>query len=403
MRKVLFALPLVAATAAALAAGVPATSGTGWSEEEIALARSLSLEALPPVPDDPSNRVADDPRAVALGRALFFDARFSSTGDVACVTCHLPERQFQDDRPLGRGVGQTGRRTMPIAGTAHSPFLFWDGRKDSLWAQALGPLESPVEHGGDRTQYARLITEHYRKDYEAVFGSLPDFAALPANAGPNAAPKAAAAWTTMEDEDRNTVNVVFANIGKAIAAFERTIAPSETRFDTWVASAEFPAPGLLSEEEVAGLRLFIGKGQCITCHNGPLLTDNHFHNTGVPAVLGLPQDKGRESGARLVREDIFNCLGPYSDAEPDQCSELRFMAPEDHSMRRAFKTPSLRGAASRRPYMHAGQIQNLTQVIAHYVAAPKAPAGHSELRPLDMDEQDRRNLEAFLLSLDEVR
>lgn len=77
---------------------------------------------------------------------------------------------------------------------------------------------------------------------------------------------------------------------------------------------------------MAGLRLFIGKDQCINCHNGPLLTDNRFHNTGVPAVLGLPQAKGREAGARLVREDIFNCLGPYSDAEPDQCSELRFMA-----------------------------------------------------------------------------
>ncbi|ODR88502.1 cytochrome-c peroxidase [Sinorhizobium alkalisoli] len=403
MRKVLLALPLLAMGAAALAAGAPATFGSGWSEDDLALVRSLSIQALPPVPADPSNRVADDPRAAEFGRALFFDKRFSSTGDIACASCHLPDRQFQDDRPLGQGVGRTGRRTMPIAGMAHSPFLFWDGRKDSLWAQALGPLESPVEHGSDRTQYARLIAKHHREDYEALFGSLPDFAALPANAGPNAEPKAAAAWNAMEEAKREAVTVVFANIGKAIAAFERTIAPIETRFDSWVASPEFPAPGLLSEEEVAGLRLFVGKGQCVNCHNGPLLTDNHFHNTGVPAVPGLPQDEGREAGVRLVRADIFNCLGPYSDAEPDQCSELRFMAPEDHSMRRAFKTPSLRGAAGRRPYMHAGQIQTLTQVIAHYVAAPKAPAGHSELQPLDMDEQDRRNLEAFLRSLDEVR
>ncbi|MEY9535916.1 cytochrome-c peroxidase [Sinorhizobium fredii] len=403
MRKLLFALPLLAVGAVAVAAGVPDKDGSGWSQEDLALVRSLSLKALPPLPADPSNRVADDPRAAEVGRALFFDARFSSTGDIACATCHLPDRQFQDDRPLGQGVGRTGRRTMPIAGMAHSPFLFWDGRKDSLWAQALGPLESAVEHGGDRTHYARLIAKHYREEYEALFGSLPDLAGMPDNAGPNSGPKPAAAWNAMVEEDREAVNVVFANIGKAIAAFERTITPVETRFDAWVGSAEFPAPGLLSEQEVAGLRIFLGKGQCINCHNGPLLTDNHFHNTGVPAVPGLPQDQGREAGMQLVREDIFNCLGPYSDAEPDQCSELRFMASADHSMRRAFKTPSLRGVARRPPYMHAGQIQNLTQVIAHYVAASKAPAGESELRPLDMDEQDRRNLEAFLRSLDAVR
>jgi cytochrome c peroxidase len=391
----------VAVIAGAAVAAYPLLGGPRWTEEELGLVRSLSLASLPPTPADPSNRVADDPRAVELGRAMFFDTRFSSTGDVACATCHLPDRQFQDDRALAEGVGRTDRRTMPIAGMAHSPFLFWDGRKDSLWAQALGPLESAVEHGGDRTQYARLVEEHYRKDYEAIFGRLPDLDNLPAHAGPIAEPKAAAEWNAMDAEEREAVNLVFANIGKAIAAFERTIEPSPTRFDAWVASPEFPEPGLLAEEEVAGLRLFIGEGQCINCHNGPLLTDNHFHNTGVPAAPGLPEDRGREVGARLVREDPFNCLGPYSDADPSECFELSFMAPESHEMLRAFKAPSLRGVASRPPYMHAGQIGTLEDVIAHYAAAPEAPAGHSELRPLDLDEQERRRIEAFLRSLDE--
>jgi cytochrome c peroxidase len=115
-----------------------------WTNEEVATLRSLWIGSLPQLPLDPSNRVADDPRAVALGKRLFFDERLSVNGKVACASCHQPVLLFQDGRPLARGVGTTTRKTMAIAGTAYSPWLFWDGRKDSQWAQALGPLESPV-------------------------------------------------------------------------------------------------------------------------------------------------------------------------------------------------------------------------------------------------------------------
>ncbi|MFC4172524.1 cytochrome-c peroxidase [Microvirga sp. GCM10011540] len=402
MRRAATILSLVLLGAGLLAAGLHAASAPaeGWTEEERAIIRSLALNALPPQPADPSNWVADDPRAAVLGRALFFDVRLSANGQVACATCHLPERQFQDDVPLARGVGMTSRRTMPIAGMAHSPFLFWDGRKDSLWSQALGPLESPVEHGGNRTQYARIIAEHYRESYEAVFGPMPDMSHLPPRAGPVADLDAAAAWKAMAETDRYAVNRVFANIGKAIAAFERTVLPTQTRFDAYASAlGSSGGAGILTEDEVAGLRLFIGKGECVNCHNGPLLTDNHFHNTGVPAAPGLPEDQGRAAGAKLVREDPFNCLGPYSDAGEGDCSELRFMAADGHELLRAFKTPSLRGAADRPPYMHAGQIATLADVVAHYNAAPAAPAGHSELRPLKLSEAERRQLMAFLATL----
>lgn len=95
MRQILLALPVLAAGLGALALGLPSSSGPDWSEADLALVRSLALEALPPVPADPSNRVAGDPRAVNLGRAIFFDPRFSATGEVACASCHLPDRQFQ--------------------------------------------------------------------------------------------------------------------------------------------------------------------------------------------------------------------------------------------------------------------------------------------------------------------
>src|SRR5688572_17830476 len=104
----------------------------------------LSIEGLGKPAADPSNRFADSQAAAQLGHRLFFDARLSSNGQVSCATCHNPGAEFQDGIPLAKGVGTTDRRTMPVAGTAFSPFLFWDGRKDSQWAQALGPLESPV-------------------------------------------------------------------------------------------------------------------------------------------------------------------------------------------------------------------------------------------------------------------
>ena len=214
------------ATAAALVLAVAlttvaATRGDRWSDEEREVLRGLSLSQLEPLPADPTNRVADDPRAVQLGHKLFFDVRLSANGKVSCATCHVPSREFQDGTPLANGVGTTDRRTMPVAGTAYSPFLFWDGRKDSQWAQALGPLESAVEHGGSRAQYAHVIAEQYRAEYERTFGPLPDLSAIPRVAGPVADPAARAAWDTMPEEQRVAVTQVYVNIGKAIAAYCR--------------------------------------------------------------------------------------------------------------------------------------------------------------------------------------
>lgn len=377
-----------------------------WTDDEIATLRGLWLGSLPALPPDPSNKVADDARAAALGQTLFFDTRLSSNGKVACATCHQPALDFQDGKPLGAGVGTTTRRTMPLAGTAYSPWLFWDGRADSQWAQALGPLESAVEHGGNRTQYAHLIARHYRAEYEALFGPLPDMSdptRFPASAGPVADAAARRAWEGMAVEDRERVTRVFANIGKAIAAYERTIMPLPSRFDRYVeAVLHNNAAGMraaLTPDEVAGLRLFIGKAQCINCHNGPLFTNNDFHNTGVPAAPNLPPDTGRADGARQVLAHEFNCLSPYSDAAPEACDELRFLKTDDHELERQFKPPSLRDVAARAPYMHAGQFATLREVLAHYNRAPAAPAGHSELRPLGLSEQEVAQIEAFLRSL----
>jgi cytochrome c peroxidase len=310
---------------------------------------------------------------------------------------------FQDGKALSEGISITNRRAMPLAGTAYSPWFFWDGRKDSQWAQALGPLENPVEHGGNRTQYALLIEQHYKAEYEAIFGSLPDLSMLPANAGPVEDVAARAAWEAMSEEDRANVTRIFVNLGKSIAAYERNIMPTPSRFDRYVAalingdSAVMEAT--LTPDEVAGLRLFIGKANCLQCHNGPLFTDNHFHNTGVPQAADLPEDMGRALGAQQVLADEFNCLSPYSDATPEDCAELRFMVAEGHELERQFKAPSLRNVAERVPYMHAGQFESLDTVLAHYNAAPEAPAGHSEVEPLMLSPVELNQLKAFLYAL----
>lgn len=374
-----------------------------WTEEQVATIRSLSLDALEPLPSDPSNRYAEDSTAASFGRSLFFDARLSVNGAVSCATCHPPDRQFQDGLPLGRGVGVTSRRTMPIAGTAYSPWFFWDGRKDSQWAQALGPLESGVEHGGNRALYARAIVEFYAEEYARIFGPLPDLAGLPANAGPVDDPIARAAWDALSGEDREAVTRVFVNMGKAIAAYERTLAPGRSRFDRYAdaigADGRGPS-GILTPDEEAGLRLFIGKGNCTQCHDGPRFTDDHFHNIGVPDAPSSSPDVGRAEGARTVLEDEFNCRSRYSDANANQCPELDFLVAEGDELVGAFKTPSLRGVAARAPYMHSGQITTLEEAIEHYDRAPRARVGSTELEPLHLSAKERAQLNAYLRTLD---
>jgi cytochrome c peroxidase len=366
--------------------------------------RSLSLASLGALAPDPSNRYADDPRAAELGRELFFDTRLSANGKVSCGSCHVPSKEFQDGTPLAHGVGTTARRTMPVASTAHSSWFFWDGRADSQWAQALGPLESAVEHGGSRTQYALVLSEQYRAKYEEVFGKLPALAGLPHHAGPVAHSGWRGAWERIPEARRNDITRVYANMGKAIAAYERRIEYAPSRFDRFVEtelSGRAPTvDSKFTSDEEAGLRLFIGRGSCVNCHNGALLTDNHFHNTGVPvsATVSSP-DSGRTTGVRQALAGEFNCTSRYSDAAPEQCEELRFAVTDGNELLRAYKTPSLRNVANRAPYMHAGQFATLESVVGHYSSAPAAPFGHSELKALRLSAAEQRQLIAFLQTL----
>lgn len=395
----------------------PAAGHVRWSADERTVLASLSLKRLPPAPADPSNAVERDPAAVELGRRLFEDSRLSRNGAVACATCHDPARQFQDGLPVSQGVGTGTRRAMPIVGAGHATWLFWDGRKDSLWAQALGPLEDAVEHGTNRTRVAHLVATNHRRDYTALFGALPRLDGLPRDAGPRGSPAEQAAWAAIEPGRRDEVSRVFANVGKAIAAYEKSLPHAPTRLDGYIDAVlrgDRAAGALLRADEVRGLRLFIGKAQCVSCHGGPLFSDQQFHNTGVPPRDAARPDRGRAAATAALRADEFNCLGPFSDAKPEQCQELRFMVSDDPALEGAFKTPGLRGVADRPPYMHAGQFATLEQVARHYVAAPHAAVGHSELThrhggvaapehaeraPIELSDAEIADLVSFLRTL----
>jgi cytochrome c peroxidase len=210
---------------------------------------------------------------------------------------------------------------------------------------------------------------------------------------------------------------VFANIGKAIAAYEKSLQHAPTRLDGYIDAVlrgDAAAGSLLQADETRGLRLFIGKAQCVSCHNGPLLSDQQFHNTGVPPRDAAQPDRGRAAATAKVRSDEFNCLGPFSDAPPEQCQELRFMVTDDAALEGSFKTPGLRGVAGRPPYMHAGQFSTLDQVVRHYSAAPHAVVGHSELThrhagataphhteraPIELSDAEAADLVRFLNTL----
>lgn len=353
-----------------------------WSDAEIAVLRSLSLESLPALPPDPSNAVADNPQAAELGERLFLDPRLSVNGGISCSTCHQPVRRFTDGLRIGQAIGTSKRNTPSIVGTAYSPWLYWDGRRDSQWAQALSPLEDPNEHGSSRLQVVGVIAEDdaYKATYQSLFGELGD----------------------VSGQDQVALDRAFVNVGKVIAAFERTLMPTSSRFDDYVAAVASDdtenQSALFNDDEVWGLRLFIGEANCTRCHNGPLLTNNEFHNTGVLSAPGDLPDKGRATGVHEVLASPFNCFGEHSDDPERHCAELEFVraGPE---LIGAIRTPSLRNLENTAPYMHKGQLPNLAAVLEHYNEAPDAMIGHNEAERLGLSARQLRQLEAFLNTL----
>jgi cytochrome c peroxidase len=402
--------------AVAAAAALPATAlvvraeEPAFSEDEV---RRLQRHSpVPRLPPDETNKVADDPAAARLGQALFFDARLSPGGRVSCASCHDPAKSWTDGRSLSVGAGRGSRNTLSLWNVGYNRWYFWDGRADSLWSQALKPMESPTEMGGSRLAVAWLVgtDARLRAAYAALFGAPPDALArrLPRSGGPSSADAAErAAWERLAAEDRAAVNQVFVDVGKAIAAFERRLVSRRAPFDVFVEGlreGDAAKQAALSEAARRGARLFVGRGKCAVCHAGPLFTDGEFHDIGVPPNEAVPlPDIGRLAGIQALLEDDLGAAGPWSDdRDGPRAGLVRYLAPRPE-VAGQVKTPSLRNVALTAPYMHAGQLQTLRDVL-HYYSTLEGRRGlpaqqERILVPLQLSEQETADLVAFLESL----
>ncbi len=399
-------------SAVALACFSCSDNAVEFSEREREIIRSLSLHSLPEVPASPSNRFANNKAAAAFGETLFFDQRLSLNGDISCSSCHVPELAFSDGKAVGEGVDVLPRNSLGLVGVAYHPWLYWDGRRDSLWAQALVPIEAGKEMGSSRVAAIRLVgsDKTLLQTYESIFGRFPaslDLNALPAQAGPLGNAAYQDAWYRLDELTKQTVNHVYANLGKAIAAYERTISLPEARFDKFadalLKGQSKAARQLLSEQELHGLSLFLdeAKTQCLQCHNGPLLTSHEFHNVKSGRFEGQDLDYGRYFGVQSVVIDEFNCMGRYSDAKPEECTALRFLNKHGHqTLAGAFKVPSLRELALTAPYFHDGRHANIEAVLRHYVdVSREGERGvDHDLAKIELSEEEIKALSAFVLT-----
>lgn len=303
-------------------------------------AEDLSGWKLPDVPIPPNN--PQSTAKVELGHQLVFDTRLSKNDSLSCAGCHVPPYggAAPTPRAFGHG-GELGRWAPSWDNAGYYTSLFWDGRASSLEEQTgllpghMGPVSAPTEMAGDVKAVAAKINaiSAYKKGFNAAFGS-------------DATPE---------------------NIAKAIASFERTLVAKNSPFQRYVGGDK----RALSPAAVRGFALFQGKALCATCHTQPLMTDNRFHNIGVPQVGPLSEDSGR--GA--ITKDA-----------------------EDNGK---FKTPSLYNAASFAFFMHDGAFLTLKQVVDHYNKGGNPGSGKQDplIMPLKLTETEKSDLIAFLESL----
>lgn len=409
------------ATAASLPQSPPAASpegGASAAEEPVVfdereLQRILALSPLGEPPLDATNRFDGDGRAEELGRFFFFDRELSANGEISCATCHDPAQEFSDGKPVAHTLAPGPRRTPSLWNMAWGRWFFHDGRADSLWSQALGPIENEIEMGGSRSAVAHRIAGEpgLRRAFEALRGPLPelgDRARFPLRAHPGApgSPEAAA-WAAMAPADRAAIDAVYADVGKLIAAYERQLVSANAPFDRFVAGLredDATKRAALGESARRGLRLFLGKGQCRLCHNGPNFSDGEFHGLGLATKSGgMPTDSGRYGGVPQLLASDFTAAGAHSD-DPggERAAQLEGLkvGPANWG---EFKTPSLRNVARRGPLMHAGQFADVAAVLEFYStlegSAPLHQHQEQVLVARDFSEGEKRDLAAFLESL----
>lgn len=381
------------------------TASDQWNAQQLALMRSLMLDSAGGAPTDASNRFDGRPVATSLGEQLFNDPKLSRDANIACATCHRPEIAFTDALQTSMGSKKLSRNSPSVQGLAWAKWFYWDGRRDSLWAQALTPIETPGEMDNNRAAVVSYVlsNDNYRAALETLKVEISLADELPRTAGPYGDEDAKLAWSRLKPTERAQINGLFAVIGKTIASYVASLEPSPSRFDRYVERVlnGENVEGYLSASEIRGLELFIdpSKTHCMRCHNGPYLSSFGFHNigSGVNPESGS-RDFGRLFGLKSARVDEFNCIGNYSDLGADACRDLNY-ATEGHADDGAFKVPGLRNVAMTAPYFHDGRFESLMQLLEFYRSPPDPRISGSELLALDLSDDEMQDIAAFLDSL----
>ena len=333
------------------------------------------------VPPDPTNRVSGNPDAIDLGTHLFFDQRLSGKGTVSCSSCHVPERHWTDNRRRGFGMAEVDRNTPPVINLHSQRWYGWGGAADSLWSQSLRPIVNERELAASTQHVAQLIRNDAQLAcrYRKAFGVPP---------------------SPTDDE------AVFVDVGKALAAFQETLMSGMTPFDWFriaLARGEQPSSMNYSETAQRGLKLFIGKGGCASCHSGPNFTNGEFFNTGLSRFepLGKP-DPGRHAGIKQLLESRFNLLGPYNDDKTGASAARTRQASLEKAALGEVKVPSLRNLILTSPYGRDGQVDTLAEVVRHYSNVDPARLLAKDGRPaqpLNLTAREQTDLVVFLESL----
>jgi len=313
-----------------------------------------------PIGTDPSNRASGRRAAVELGERLFFDTRLSADGRFSCGTCHVPERNWTDNRVRGVAAAEVERNTPTLMNARLGRWYGWDGGADSLWSQSIRPILDRRELGATPRQVADLM----RKDEELSCRYRRTFGAPP---------------SPIDDEE------VLVNVGKILAAFQETFETPPTPFDRFrnaLARGEPLPAGLYSEAAQRGLKVFVGKGSCSSCHTGPNFTSGEFRNNGFSA------EAGRLEGVKAVQASRFNLLSRYNDQAQKQLHPMQ--APEAG----AFKVPTLRHLMLTAPYGHDGKRDTLAEVVRHY-----SEKGSMALPALKLTAAEQTDLVVFLESV----
>jgi cytochrome c peroxidase len=293
---------LTAALSLCIAAGFPAGART-----------QSGLMALPQVVMAPADNPTT-PEKVALGRLLFWDPILSGPRNIACGTCHVPDAAYAEPKDLSNGIQLVKRNSQAVVNSAFNGAdvvghyraaeapMFWDTRVRSLEQQALEPIKALEEMRGETYSAERAVDT-----VVARLNAIPDYRA-----------RFTRAFGTAEA-------VTAANLGRAIAAFERSLVAVNSPFDRYMRGDT----AAMTPLQVQGMERFTRSG-CANCHSGPMFSDFKPHVIGVPDNPKLPASDSGISGTY------------------------------------AFRTASLRNVTLTAPYMHNGMLASLNDVVRFY-------------------------------------